>query len=195
MELEASQTPPHNTYTQVALWSSALLCRWVEDHSTTVWWFWLPLLSMMSSLLTTITFLFPSQGFISTIIRHRTLVNFLGEDSTFAWCHIHRAPMVIVLDAFGSGLDLDKLWHSSLPKGHFVTLLLHLFSWFLLKANFLRKIVNVEVRCQAVHPVTQSPLSSDSVATIFIHILGEEKHFRFKFDLFIVLSLSLIIIS
>ena len=48
--------------------------------------------------------------------------------------------------------SLDKLWHSSLPRGHFVTLPAHLFSWFLLKANFLRKPVNVRVRCP-VHRV------------------------------------------
>ena len=48
--------------------------------------------------------------------------------------------------------SLDKLWHSSLPRGHFVTLPAHLFSWFLLKANFLCKPVNVRVRCP-VHRV------------------------------------------
>ena len=44
------------------------------------------------------------------------------------------------------------------------------FPGFLLKANFLQKIVNVEVRCP-VHPVTSLPPSADA-ATIFIHILG-----------------------
>ena len=116
------------------------------------------------------------QGLISTIIRQTTLVNFLSLQLSMSDLDKHDTLCCFLW----TPLDwdyLERLWTNCdtpvFPKGHFVTLLSHLFSWVSPESQLFAE----DRKCPGPMPCPSrhKPPSSDT-ATSFIHISRGKKH-------------------